>query len=298
MADAGSIDFTPLNDVRCLLGEGPTWDADRNGLWYVDIDGRALHFADVGSGAHRQWPFDSEVCSLGIAESGRIVLALRKSVGLFDPETGHFNEIATIEPGVDTRNNDGKVGADGAFWVGTMNDRDEAVKAPIASLWRVTADGTVEKKVEQLVTSNGLAFSPDGRTMFHTDSRGPWIDRWDFDPATGAIANRTRIATLDDASGRPDGGATDADGCYWSSGITAQRLNRFNRDGRLLTWYPVPVAAPTMPCFGGRDLTTLYVTSLRAGRTPEMLEKYPLTGITLVAPSPVAGSPVSKFKDS
>src|SRR5258705_528561 len=84
------------------------------------------------------------------------------------------------------------------------------------------------------------SISPDGRTMFHSDSRAGWLDRWDFDPANGAISNRMRIADLDEAMGRPDGGATDINGDYWSAGISAQRLNRFAPDGRLIESYPVP----------------------------------------------------------
>ena len=102
---------------------------------------------------------------------------------------------------------------------------------------------------------------------------------------------------LDDETGRPDGGATDATGAYWSAGVSAARLNRFSPEGELLESYPVPVAGPTMPCFGGPDLRTLYVTSLRVGRAPELLERYPLTGITIFADSPVAGSAVSRFRD-
>ena len=136
--------------------------------------------------------------------------------------------------------------------------------------------GKVEKKVDQIYTSNGLAWTPDGRTMIHTDSRGRWIDRWTFDPATGAISDRRRIvADIEEAAGRPDGGATDAEGCYWSAGVSAGRLNRYDLDGKLLAHYPVPVAAPTMPCFGGPDLKTLFVTSLRTGRSPEALAKFP-----------------------
>ena len=179
-----------------------------------------------------------------------------------------------------------------------MDDRDRPVKEPIGSLYRVTADGKVERKVGGLIIANGLAFSPDGRTMFHSDSRGKWIDRWDLDPATGAISNRTRIvADIDEATGRPDGGATDAEGFYWSAGVSGARLNRFAPDGKLVASYPVPVAGPTMPCFGGPGLRTLYVTSLRTGRAPELLARYPLTGITITGPSPVAGSPVTLFRD-
>jgi sugar lactone lactonase YvrE len=210
-----------------------------------------------------------------------------------------FTEIARIETerGNDTRLNDGKVGPDGAFWVGSMDDRAVPVKESLGTLYRVTADGKAEAKVKGVMISNGLAFSPDGRTMFHSDSRAGWLDRWDLDPLTGAISNRTRIADLDDAAGRPDGGATDANGDYWSAGISAQRLNRLAPDGRLLESYPVPVGAPTMPCFGGPDLKTLFVTSLRVGRAPELLAKYPLTGITIVGKSPIAGSSVTRFRD-
>ena len=242
--------------------------------------------------------FPSEVGSFGLAESGRLIVALRHQVGYFDPADGSFVLLAEIEKDrTDTRLNDGKVGPDGAYWVGSMDNRGGAVLEPIGSLYRVEASGTVEKKIDGLIVSNGLAFAPDGRTMFHSDSRGKWIDRWELDPATGAIANRKRIVDLDDATGRPDGGATDADGCYWSAGVSAARLNRFSPDGQLLGFFPVPVAAPTMPCFGGPGLNTLYVTSLRVGRAPELLERYPLTGIVIAGEAPVAGAPVTRFRD-
>ena len=177
-----------------------------------------------------------------------------------------------------------------------MDDRDVAVKEPLGSLYRVTMKGA-EKKVGGVVISNGLAFSPDGTAMFHSDSRGRWIDGWSFDAKTGAISARRRLADLDDATGRPDGGATDAEGCYWSAGVSAARLNCFSPDGKLLASYPVPVAAPTMPCFAGADMKTLFVTSLRTGRAPELLARYPLTGTLIAARSEVAGSPVARFAD-
>jgi len=290
-------DFAPVNDVACDLGESPVYDDRRQALWYCDIIRRLLIQYALADKATRSWSFASEVGSLGLARSGRVVIALRHEVGLFDPETGDFRRLAEIEPGrAETRTNDGKVGPDGAFWVGTMDDREIAAKEPIGALYRVTAGGA-EKKVDGLIIANGLAFSPDGKTMFHSDSRGKWIDRWAIDVATGALSSRRRFANLDDATGRPDGGATDAEGCYWSAGVSAGRLNRFSPDGKLLASYPVPVGAPTMPCFGGPDLKTLFVTSLRAGRAPELLAKYPLTGRLIAARSEVAGSPVSRFND-
>ena len=208
-----ALDFAPLGPVRCRLGESPVYDARRDALWFADITGRTLHSVDLATGFHRFHGFDSEVCSLGIAVSGRLVVALRKVVGLFDPDGGGFSRIAEIEPERTTsRLNDGKVGPDGAFFVATIDDRPE--RSPIGTLYRVDASGRVEAKVSGLRTSNGLAFTADGRIMFHSDTRAGWIDRWDFDPATGTMSGRARFAELDDAGGRPDGGATDIGGGY------------------------------------------------------------------------------------
>ena len=102
---------------------------------------------------------------------------------------------------------------------------------------------------------------------------------------------------LDDTLGRPDGGATDEEGCYWSAGVSAARLNRFSPEGQFLDSFPLPVASPSMPCFGGADLGTLFVTSLRHNRPNEMIEKYPITGSVIYGISPVAGSPVGRFRD-
>lgn len=296
-----AVSFSPLNDVRCDLGEGPVYDRIRDALWYCDIVNRRLHRHDLADGATHHWDFPSEVGSLGLAQSGRIVVALRHTVGLFDPDTEMFEEIAHIEMdrGAETRLNDGKVGPDGAFWVGTMDDRGLAQREPLGALYRVTPDGTVEKRVTGLMVSNGLAWSGDGRTMFHSDSSGRWIDRWDFDPMSGDMSSRTRIlADIAEETGRPDGAATDVEGFYWSAGVSAQRLNKIDRNGTIVAQYPIPVAAPTMPCFGGRDLKTLFVTSLRVGRAPALLEKYPDTGIVVTAESPVAGAAVALFRDA
>jgi sugar lactone lactonase YvrE len=296
------LDFKPLDEsIRCELGECPVYDDRRDALFYEDIVNRTIYRVDLKTGAGRKWLFPSQVGSFGLTETGRLVVALQDVVGLFDPETEKFDEIAVIErDNPETRLNDGKVGPDGAFWVGTMDDsgRAPADAKPIGSLYRVDRSGKVEKKFDGLIVSNGLAWTPDGRTMFHSDSRGRWIDRWAFDPATGAISGRTRIVSdIADADGRPDGAAADVEGCYWSAGVSGACLNRYTADGKLIARYPVPVAAPTMPCFGGADMKTLFVTSLRMGRDPDRLARYPLTGITIVGHSPVAGARVSRFTD-
>ncbi|MCX5493394.1 SMP-30/gluconolactonase/LRE family protein [Kaistia dalseonensis] len=293
MTDLG---LRPLVPTLYQLAESPVYDDRSHRLVFCDIVDNAVHAVDLATGEDRVWRFPSLVASLGLAESGKIVVALKDSVILFDPETGTSKTLASVEADKpSTRLNDGKVGPDGAFWVGTINEA--ADRAPIGGLYRVDAAGHVELKVDGIKCSNGLAFTADGRTMFHTDTRGPWIDRWDFDPATGAISGRTRIATPDDATGRPDGGAADVEGYYWSSGVSAARLNRYAPDGTLVESYPVPAAAPTMPAFGGPDMKTLFVTSLRQGRSAEQLAQYPLSGSVFIGAAPVAGVKVSRFRD-
>jgi sugar lactone lactonase YvrE len=291
-----SLQFTAVADPKCRLGEGPVYDERTDRLYFVEILDRKLFAFDLATRGLKSWSFESEVGSMGLAASGALVIALRHTVILFDPETGKRVELCRVEEeGPRTRLNDGKVGPDGAFWVGSMDDR--TTKEPIGALYRVDPSGQVERKVEGLLVSNGLAWTADGEVMFHADSRGPWIDTWRFDRATGAISGRKRFANPDDTVGRPDGGSCDAEGFYWSAGVSAGRLNRFTPAGALDASYEVPVPAPTMPCFGGRDFRTLFLTNLIEGKPPELLAKYPAAGALLAAEAPVAGFPAWRFLD-
>ena len=281
--------FTRMEGLRGTLLESPVWDDRRGVLFLCDIEAGRIHEVSLTRGPLRQWEMGDKVGSLGLCDSGRLVVALARSVILFDPDSGArrvlwdgYDELPT------SRLNDGKVGPDGAFWVGGMDGRDP--RQPIASLYRVTAQGAAVAIAGGIRVSNGLAWSPDGRAMYHSDSRGVWIDRHDFDPATGALGTRTRIATPTEAEGRPDGAACDAEGAYWAAGVSAGVLNRFAPDGALLARYPVPVPAPTMPCFCGPGLRQLALTSLRPGND------HPLSGSLFLADAPVAGAPVARMK--
>jgi sugar lactone lactonase YvrE len=171
-------------------------------------------------------------------------------------------------------------------------------RRPVGSLYRVTWDGRVERKAKGYGVSNGLAFSPDGRTMFHSDSFSEVlsVDRWTLDPTTGEIAGRTRIAVLDEQMGFPDGAACDAEGHYWSAGVFGGRLNRFTSIGALIESYPVPVPAPTMPCFCGADLRTLVLTSLRESSGAIKIAPNLQSGSLFVARAPAAGTPVGRMQ--
>jgi sugar lactone lactonase YvrE len=286
------------------LGESPTWEAQANRLWWVDLEGKALHALDFDTGAdatlspreHRHFDFAQKACAIGLTRSGRLLLALADGVYFFTPQSGSLELLVRPEPDrPDHRLNDGKVGPDGAFWVGSIEETPE--RAPVGSLYRISADGRCRRISTGYRVSNGLAWSADGRAMFHADSRGPTIDRWDFDPATGTVGSRTAVRTLNDRLGRPDGGACDVDGGYWSAGISAGCLNRFDFDGKLVQRIDLPAPRPTMPCFAGPDLRTLFVTTARHGLDAPALARSPDAGRLLWLRVAVAGVPVHRFAD-
>ena len=260
-------DVNRLIDRPLTLGESPVWD-DREGvLWFVDIAEQLVLSLEPESGRLREFRMPAQPGSLGLATGGRLVVALRSGVHLFDPRSGALDFLVHPEPSpASNRLNDGKVGPDGNFWVGSLDDRAE--RQPVAALYRVTPSGEVTCITRGLRCSNGLAWSPDGGTLYHADSRGPFVQAFDFDAARGSASNPRRLLTLTEAQGLPDGAAVDVEGFYWSAGVSAGVLNRISPEGVIVERIPLPVAAPTMPCFGGADRRTLFVTSL-ASTSPD-----------------------------
>lgn len=286
--------FRCIADLRGQLMESPVWDDRRGVLFACDIDGGKLYAIDLERGPVREWHFEAQVPCVGLAESGRLVVALAREIIVFDPETEARQSIwSGFDEPQASRLNDGKVGPDGALWIGSMDGR--AKREPISKLYRVTADGRAEVKAEGFAISNGLAWTGDGVTMFHTDSRGPWIDRYDFDVAAGGVSGRRRISEPNEQTGRPDGGACDIEDAYWSAGVSAGVLNRFDRDGSLLQRLSCPVPAPTMPCFCGPDLSLLALTSHRL-IAQEKLDAAPQSGSIFLAKAPVRGVKIQRMK--
>ena len=287
--------------VRCVLdvgdelGESIVWCAEEGALYRVDILAPAIHRLETATGAVRSWSMPSAIGSLGLREGGGAVVALKNGFHLFDFESGSLTFIVDPEPDrPDNRLNDGKVGPDGRFWAGSMDDR--ADKEPVAALYRLDVDGTCHKMADGLIVSNGLAWSQDGTTLYHSDTRLCFIHAYDYDKVSGSLGARRLIAQLTDDVGRPDGAAVDVEGCYWSCGISAGRINRFRPDGELDGWIEMPVPAPTMCCFGGPDLKTLYVTTKRVGLSDEVLAAYPQSGGIFSVDVGIEGVAVSRFK--
>jgi sugar lactone lactonase YvrE len=282
-----------------LLGESPVWHPREQVLYYADIPGHRLQRFDPKSGDLQHWQFETDVASLAPLMNGSLLLAMRDGLWHFDPASGERRRVA--EPGYDPtveRFNDGKCDPQGRFWVGTIYEPREP---PLATL-DCFARGKLVKKLDGMTVVNGIAWSPDGRTMHWSDTKAHTIYAADFDPPSGALS-RQRVfkrfearqpgQSLDGYGGRPDGAAMDVEGCYWAAMFEGQRIVRLSPAGEVLQEVQLPVRCPTMPCFGGPDLKTLYITTSREKRPAAELIEQPYAGCVLALEVDVPGLPAN-----
>lgn len=268
-------------DARCGTGESPVWSVAESALYWVDIPGRALH--RWSAAGHTQWASDEmPACIAPRADLPGAWIAGMES-GLFSivPQDDgrlaatRLAEVAHALPGM--RFNDGRCDRQGRFWTGTML-MDMAAGARVGRVYRYDKGSPAPSlQLDDLIVPNGLAFSPDGRTMYLSDSHPSVQTIWafDYDTATGTPSRRRVFVDMNPLPGRPDGAAVDADGCYWICGNDAGKVHRFTPEGRLDRSLDVPVKKPAMCAFGGPKLDTLFVTSIRPGGD---LSDQPLAG--------------------
>jgi sugar lactone lactonase YvrE len=278
-------------DAAMQVGEGPLWAAAEAALYWVDIDGKAVHRLVPATGAHDTWPMATEPSALAQHAGGGLVVATRAGFVHLETADGTVREIAPAPfDQSKARFNDGKPDAAGRFWVGTIYEpRDQ----PAAEMF-VLERGQVRCAWSGGMTnSNGLAFSPDNRTLYHADTTAHRITRYDFDLAGGTVSNgrEMRQFSMDkdnDYGGRPDGAAIDSEGNYWVAMFEGGRVVKLSPAGDELERIDLPLRCPTMVAFGGADLRTLYITS--AGKRPAAeLAQYPLSGRVLAVQVDVAG---------
>lgn len=255
--------FDLVCDVVCEVGESPVWLRERGELLFIDVRGRRLHRFDPGRGSVTSLAVEEDIGYVAPTRSGAYVAGLRSGVWLLD-ENGRKQRCLANNPGdpATSRFNDGAIDPRGRLVIGTI---DETKRQGSAGFYQLGRQGLVEL-AGGIMTSNGAALAPDGRTLYHSDTPRFVIYRSDYDPETGEARNErvfARLTPTEHDRGRPDGAAVDATGCYWSALYEGGRVQRYDPDGRLLTEYSFPVRYPTMPAFGGADLKTLFVTSAR-----------------------------------
>ena len=274
-------------DARASLGECPVWSVAEQVLYWVDINAPSLNRFDPANGTNRTMPMPASIGCFALRPDGGFVVALRDGIHLARPDGTLERRIAAApyDP-AHHRFNDGRCDAHGRFLAGTMNEQRDAATA---ALYRLDADFRLTEVVSRLTISNGLAWSPDGATMYHADTPTRTIHAYAYDAQTGTPSTPRVLKRFEAAGDRPDGSAVDRDGCYWTALYRGGRVVRLSPAGAVLAEIALPALCPTMCAFGGPDLQTLYVTSARQQRDADELARLPLSGGLFALRAPVPG---------
>ncbi|MGV6875644.1 SMP-30/gluconolactonase/LRE family protein [Pseudochelatococcus sp. B33] len=276
------------------LGEAPVWDPHEGRIWWVDCDGKKLFSRDPSSPEEaRIYALPHYPGSYAFRAGGGLIMAYRNKLALVDLDTGE--EQAIESTGADLaveRFNDGACDRAGRFWTGTMHRKRTE---PAGALYRIDPDLSVRRMAQGFVVSNGISFSPDDRVMYHHDSRSGLVYAYDFDIEKGEIANRRVFIDFTGRPGRPDGCTVDAEGNLWIAEIGAARIVRFDAKGRETGAIAMPVSRPSSVMFGGRDLKTLFITTMHEGLSPEQRSAQPLAGCLFSIEVDVPGLPEPRF---
>ncbi|MFT5268816.1 MAG: L-arabinonolactonase [Acidimicrobiales bacterium] len=248
------------------LGEGPLWSVAEQVLYWVDIDGHAVHRYDPSTGVDEQKATPGRPGSLALtSDPGKLVLSSEHEVLWFDWANGATQPFVSLEsPGAGIRMNDGRTDPAGRFIVGTMF-QDSGAGQFVGSLHRIDANGNSTALRRAVGTANGLAFDTDRDIMYWADTPTQQVLAWDYDASTGDRSNERVFFDYQTVEGKPDGACVDVDGHYWSASVRGWALTRVAPDGSVERRIELPVELPTMPCFGGPNLDMLFITSINTG---------------------------------
>lgn len=287
-------------DCRNDVGEGPFWDAATAALWWVDIPGKAVFRLEPGTGARQSWDVHDFPSTVVLRRSGGALVAMRDGLHFLDPATGEVTPFCRPEPDrPENRTNDGKCDRRGDFWVGTMQNNlnddgsDRAMTGATGALYRVRPDGSSTREVDGVGLSNTLAWTDGGRTLLFGDTGTNVISAYPV-REDGGLGER-RVFSDAKLPGHCDGSAIDAEGYLWNARFAGGCLVRFAPDGTVDRTLELPVTNPTSCCFGGPDLSTLYVTSARRGLDPAALARRPHEGALLAVAVEVPGTASERF---
>ncbi|TKC90976.1 SMP-30/gluconolactonase/LRE family protein [Trinickia terrae] len=251
-------------DAKCTLGEGATWCVTSGQLYWVDIEGARLWRHDPATRESQSWTMPERLATFALtADPNRLLLGLATQLAFFDLTTGAAQHIVGVEPGLNTRVNDGRCDRQGRFVFGTK-DEGEPIRA-IGGFYRLNLDLSLERlPLPSPAISNSIAFSPDGATMYYCDSPTREIRACDYF-ADGRIAGDRIFARLTDADGEPDGSTVDAGGGLWNAQWGGARIVRYDADGVETERLSVVSKQPSCVALGGAQLDTLYITTARIG---------------------------------
>ena len=283
--------YTALK-TQANLGECPRWDEESQKLYWVDINNFELHCFDPESGTDKALTFEEEIGCFSLrSDQPGFVLAMRNGFFLTDGWNTNIQKICDPEEGKDkNRFNDGRCDAKGRLLAGSYyppKDHDGA------NFWSLEKDKAT-LLVPQLLTANGAAFSPDNKRFYHSDTPKHKLFVSDYDLENGTVSNTRLFKEFEHGTGRPDGGSVDQEGYYWSALYEGSRIVRISPEGEIVETINVPVKCPTMCAFGGKDMKTLYITTV-GNRPEDELQKHPDSGSILAVEVDVPGMHEHKF---
>jgi len=293
MPDLSNVTVDVFSDIACELGESALWDVRRNRLYWVDILRRTVYARDWSSGVTTVLGMPDLVGSVGLRSGGGLVAALRHGIAYCDIDSGAIEVMCAVETELTgNRFNDGSVDPWGRFWFGSM---DIAESQPTGSFYCFHPDTTVSTAFNDIICSNGPAWSLDGTTMYHVDSTRRLIRAFDFDAIAG-IVGPPRVFVNDEAeSWYPDGVTVDAEGFVWNCKWNGGRVVRYAPDGSVDRVIMLPVPQPTRCAFVGPDMAMLAVTSATSGLSPAVRAAAPLSGQVLLLDPGCRGVPAPLF---
>lgn len=299
-----------VTQVPSELGESPFWHPQERLLYWVDIPGRKILRANPFTGAVQDWDMPMEPGCIAPAAAGGLVVALRDGIYRAQEWGVGLRLLHRIDHDVGTtRFNDGKADALGRFWAGTMYEPRTAAVAELLVLdCRDGRTPQVQRMAGGATVANGLAWSPDRRRLYWADTPQHCVRVWDWDAERNVMSGEREFHRVEPKPphwhsgmpgyrGRPDGAAVDAQGNYYVAMFEGQRLLKLSPDGSLLQEIETPVMCPTMPCFGGDDLKTLYITSARHNRPAHELTRFPQSGCVFSTRVEEPGLPVNLFRE-
>lgn len=281
-------------DCDTILGEGPLWDVREQRLYWIDSYGQKIFRASAAGGDVESWDVPQKIGSMALRKDGGAILSLADGFYFFDFATGATELVGLVDrAGPNIRVNDGKVDKRGRYVSGSMDITEASADG---KLYSVGTDRSITEIDSGIVVSNGPCWSPDGSIFYFADSRSRAIWAYDYDLATGAVANKRRFVLFGEEDGLPDGATVDAEGYVWSAGVYKSKLHRFAPDGTLDRTIDMPVVCVTSVMFGGPELDTLYVTSMKTAPVPGVVETGPEAGsLFAITGLGVRGLPETRF---
>ncbi len=286
--------FELLLDANAHLGEGPAWDAQTRLLYWVDILAGVVHCYDPHDQTDQAIEVGEMVGCLAPAQNGNLILGLKSGLAIFNPSTRQQVHLCSPEPHLPgNRLNDGKCDPSGRFLFGSM---DIAEKQSSGALYSYQPDGTLRTLITGVRISNGMAWSPDYGTFYYIDTPTGVVMAYDYDIASGEIANPRVAVRVPQALGWPDGMTSDAHGMLWVALWGGAAVSRWDpKTGSLLGKYPIPARNVTSCVFGGQNLDALYVTTARVGLGTSSLTAHPFSGGLFRLRVGVTGMPTFRF---